>query len=58
MTQQLTHQQIKARFIRVELLSMPSSLKKLDWYSKDTVAALPFPKIINEWLLKNKLPSI
>ena len=49
-TQQLTHQQIKARFIQVELLEMPESLKKLDWYTRQKIAALPFPKIINEWL--------
>jgi A/G-specific adenine glycosylase len=54
-TQQLTHQQIKAKFIHVELLEMPDSLQKLDWYQKPKIAALPFPKIINEWLSKNKL---
>ncbi len=54
-TQQLTHQQIKARFIPIELLEMPNSLQKLDWYQKSKIAALPFPKIINEWLSKTQL---
>ncbi len=49
-TQQLTHQQIKAKFLLVKLFDMPTSLKKLDWYTKQKMAELPFPKIINEWL--------
>lgn len=56
-TQQLSHQQIKARFIRVELIDMPNSLKKLDWYKRDKIAELPFPKIINEWLSKTNLST-
>lgn len=54
-TQQLTHQQIKARFIRVELLEKPETLKKKDWVAKQKMADLPFPKIINEWLSKNSI---
>jgi A/G-specific adenine glycosylase len=49
-TQQLTHQQIKARFIHVELLEMPASLKKLDWLARQKIPEFPFPKIIHEWL--------
>lgn len=52
-TQQLTHQQIKARFMRIELLSKPESLRKQDWTSLHKIADLPFPKIINEWRSKN-----
>ena len=47
--QQLTHQQIKARFIRVELFEMPESLQKINWVTKAQISELPFPKIINEW---------
>jgi A/G-specific adenine glycosylase len=50
-TQQLTHQQIKARFIHIELIEMPAGFEKLGWYTKQKMAAFPFPKIINEWLL-------
>jgi A/G-specific adenine glycosylase len=48
--QQLTHQQIKAKFIRVKLLEMPAGLKKFDWFTKQNISKLPFPKIINDWL--------
>ena len=54
-TQQLTHQQIKARFIRVELFNQPESLRKKDWTSLRKIAALPFPKIINDWLSQTTL---
>jgi A/G-specific adenine glycosylase len=53
--QQLTHQQIKARFIRVELFNQPESLRKKDWTSLRKIAELPFPKIINDWLTKSTL---
>lgn len=48
--QQLTHQQITAKFIHIELLQLPIHLKKLQWQSKQKLTELPFPKIINEWL--------
>jgi A/G-specific adenine glycosylase len=48
--QQLTHQQIKTSFIHIELLEMPVSLKKLDWYTPQKITQFPFPKVINEWL--------
>jgi A/G-specific adenine glycosylase len=51
-SQQLTHQQIKARFIRVNLLSKPRGLRTQDWLAASEMAALPFPKIINDWLSK------
>lgn len=56
-TQQLTHQQIKAKFIHVELLEIPESFKKRDWYKKQKVAELAFPKIINDWLSTTDLFS-
>jgi A/G-specific adenine glycosylase len=54
-TQQLTHQQIKARFIHIELMELPASFEKLGWFTKQKMAAFPFPKIINEWLLTTDL---
>ncbi len=50
-SQQLTHQQIKARFIRIKLFEKPASLKKLKWQTLKNLHQLPFPKIINEFLL-------
>lgn len=54
-TQQLTHQQIKATFIRVELKTKPISLKKQGWTTLPKILELPFPKIINEWLTKTTI---
>jgi A/G-specific adenine glycosylase len=53
--QKLTHQQINAKFIRVELLKKPNSLRKQDWISLPKIADLPFPKIVNDWLSKTSL---
>jgi A/G-specific adenine glycosylase len=54
-TQQLSHQQIKACFIQVEIMEMPASLKKMEWYSKQKIKELAFPKIINDWLITSDL---
>ncbi len=48
--QQLTHQQIKARFIQIQLTQKPTSLKKENWYTFKDVQKLPFPKIILQWI--------
>ncbi len=48
--QQLTHQQIKARFIRVELSKKPALLTKGQWVDKQSVNHLAFPKIILHWM--------
>lgn len=52
-SQQLTHQQIKAQFIRIKLFKKPASLKKLSWHPQKKLKELPFPKIINEFLLSS-----
>lgn len=57
-TQQLTHQQIKACFIEVELLEMPASLKNLDWFGKQKIKEFAFPKIINDWLITSDLAAL
>lgn len=49
-TQQLTHQQIKAQFIRVELFAKPLSLQKQSWQPVKKLNELPFPKIITQYL--------
>ncbi len=48
--QQLTHQQIKAQFIQVNLASLPPFLEKYPWYSEKSIKKLPFPKLINSYL--------
>lgn len=50
LVQQLTHQQIKARFIQVELSKKPALLTKGQWVDKQSVNQLAFPKIILQWM--------
>jgi A/G-specific adenine glycosylase len=49
--QQLTHQQIKGQFIRIELDAIPSFLlKKYQWLPMKAVDKLPFPKFITQYM--------
>ena len=48
--QQLTHQQIKAQFIRIKLLKKPECFIKLQWQAVRAINELPFPKIITQFL--------
>ncbi len=48
--QQLTHQQIKGQFIRVQLNSVPAFLKPFSWYSLQGLQKLAFPKLITQYL--------
>jgi A/G-specific adenine glycosylase len=50
LVQQLTHQQIKGQFIRVELSSIPSFLSKYQWEPVNSLRKLPFPKFITAYL--------
>lgn len=50
--QQLTHQQIKARFIQVVLTKKPALLTKGQWIDKKSISQLAFPKIILQWMEK------
>ena len=50
--QQLTHQQIKARFIQVVLTKKPALLTKGQWIDKKSINQLAFPKIILQWMEK------
>jgi A/G-specific adenine glycosylase len=50
LVQQLTHQQIKARFIQVVLNKKPALLTKGQWVSKKSIEQLAFPKIILQWM--------
>ncbi len=49
-TQQLTHQAIKAVFVKVVLKTIPPSLAKLDWLENTEIEKLAFPKTINQYL--------
>jgi len=48
--QQLTHQQIKGQFIRVQLDTIPVFLKKYQWQPVGSLRKLPFPKFIIQHL--------
>jgi len=49
-SQQLTHRQIKAVFISIELQKKPDTLRSYAWLPLDQLSGLAFPKIINEYL--------
>jgi A/G-specific adenine glycosylase len=48
--QQLTHQQISGRFIRIQLSKIPDSLKGLDWVSPAEFRKLAFPRFITAYI--------
>lgn len=49
-SQQLTHQKIKAVFIKTELAKKPVALRSYSWFPIHQLTGLAFPKIINEYL--------
>jgi A/G-specific adenine glycosylase len=48
--QQLTHQQIKGQFIRIQIDSIPAFLKNYSWQPTAGLRRLPFPKFITQYL--------
>lgn len=48
--QELTHQQIRGQFIRVELPTIPAFLKKYTWQPVADLRKLAFPKFITQYL--------
>ena len=48
--QQLTHQQIKGQFIRVQLNAVPPFLSKYQWQPVNSLRKLPFSKFITAYL--------
>jgi A/G-specific adenine glycosylase len=48
--QQLTHQQIEARFILISLAVKPAIFASALWVKKAGLDKFPFPKIVNEFL--------
>lgn len=49
-SQQLTHQKIKAVFVKTELKKKPDALSSYTWSPAGQLSQLAFPKIINEYL--------
>ena len=48
--QTLTHQQIEARFIIINLNKKPALFAKALWLTKEGFRKYPFPKIVNDFL--------
>ena len=48
--QQLTHQQVTAQFIHIDLPAVPVALKSMDWIQEKEIGAFAFPRIINAYL--------
>ncbi len=57
MVQQLTHQQIKGQFIKVELKSVPPFLQKYRWEPLTGLRKLAFPRFITGYLGELKVNS-
>ena len=58
LSQQLTHQTVKAQFISVQLPQIPSMLQHYEWMDKEQIAQLAFPKIINEYRDSESFPAM
>ncbi len=50
LSQQLTHQNVNAMFIKIKLKKIPEVLQQHQWVTGEQMQALTFPKIINEYL--------
>jgi len=48
--QQLSHQYIQGRFIKLRLARKPLSLPDILWVDEKEIRSYPFPKIINEYM--------
>lgn len=57
-SQQLTHQTIKAQFIEVNLPQIPPPLKEFSWVSRSRIQDLAFPRLVNMWLDPKKRDSL
>ncbi|MBS1626612.1 MAG: A/G-specific adenine glycosylase [Bacteroidetes bacterium] len=52
-TQQLTHQQIKAQIIKISIQKIPVVLQKYQWKKVVELKQLAFPKILNDYFQDN-----
>ena len=55
LSQQLTHQKIRGQFIKIELKTIPKSLKHYQWQPLKEIHKLAFPKFINQYLESKEL---
>lgn len=53
--QQLTHQNLQGRFITISLDNLPAALHHLKPLNKEELATIPFPKLINQYLISDKI---
>jgi len=58
LSQQLTHQTVKAQFISVQLPQIPAMLQHYEWMDKQQISQLAFPRIINEYLNSESFPAM
>lgn len=58
LSQQLTHQTVKAQFIKVQLPQIPPMLQHYEWMDKGQMEQLAFPKIINEYRNSESFPAV
>lgn len=53
--QQLTHQNLQGRFISISLDNLPAALLHFKPVNKEELAKIPFPKLINQYLINEKI---
>ncbi len=58
LSQQLTHQTVKAQFIKVSLPEIPVMLRHYNWLTDQQMQQLAFPKIINEYMQQKSFPAM
>lgn len=56
--QQLTHQTVKAQFVKVSLAEIPFMLRHYHWLNSTQMQQLAFPKIINEYTQQTSFPAM
>ncbi len=54
-TQQLTHQNLRGRFITIALKKIPAALLHFKTVKKEDLAKIAFPKFINQYLVSQKV---
>ena len=50
LVQQLTHQKITSRFIKIRLDKIPATLSAYNWMTKAAAMKVAFPKLLNDYL--------
>ena len=55
LTQQLTHQKITSRFIKIKLDKIPPTLSTYNWMTKVVAKEIAFPKLLNDYLNEHEV---